>query len=464
MSQARTTDEPRELRVLSPTAILGYGFPEESFRKGLARRPHVIAVDAGSTDPGPYYLGAGVSFTDHTAVRRDLKLILEAGQRLNIPVIIGSAGGAGARPHLDWTLDIVREIASTSGLKGKLAIITADIDHDLVLSAFRQGRLTPLTPGQPLSADDITQSTHIVAQMGEEPLIAALSNGADVIVAGRSYDPALFAALPIARGFDRGLSLHMGKILECAAIAASPGSGGDCMIGTLYQDSFVVEPLSDDRVCTVESVAAHTLYEKSDPYILPGPGGWLDLKDCIFEQIDARQVRVTGSRFVPTDQYFVKLEGSRPVGFRTVSIAGARDPNFISNLDSILAGVKRRTVENFPEFDLTSYAVNFMVYGRNGVMGNIEPRKGATCHEVGIVIDVTAVTQSLSDTICAFTRSTLLHFGYPGRISTGGNLALPYSPSDFQVGEIFGFSMYHLLPVDNPEALFPRTMTRLEGI
>ena len=45
-----------ELRVLSPTAILGYGFPAASFEEGLKREPHVIAVDAGSTDPGPYYL------------------------------------------------------------------------------------------------------------------------------------------------------------------------------------------------------------------------------------------------------------------------------------------------------------------------------------------------------------------------------------------------------------------------
>lgn len=58
-----------EIRILSPTAILGYGFPESSSDKGLSRNPHVIAVDAGSGDPGPYYLGAGVSFTDRTAVK-----------------------------------------------------------------------------------------------------------------------------------------------------------------------------------------------------------------------------------------------------------------------------------------------------------------------------------------------------------------------------------------------------------
>ena len=62
----------KEYRVLSPTAILGYGFPEESFKAGLDRKPHLIAVDAGSTDPGLYYLGAGVSFTDRSAVKPDL--------------------------------------------------------------------------------------------------------------------------------------------------------------------------------------------------------------------------------------------------------------------------------------------------------------------------------------------------------------------------------------------------------
>lgn len=58
------------LRILSPTAILGYGFPVSSFKAGLDREPHVIAVDAGSTDPGPFYLGSGQSFTQRSAVMR----------------------------------------------------------------------------------------------------------------------------------------------------------------------------------------------------------------------------------------------------------------------------------------------------------------------------------------------------------------------------------------------------------
>ncbi|MCL2401869.1 MAG: 3-methylaspartate ammonia-lyase, partial [Oscillospiraceae bacterium] len=79
-----------ELKILSPTAILGYGFPEESFMAGMAKKPHIIAVDAGSTDPGPHYLGSGTSFTDRSAVKRDMEYMITAAIENNIPLIVGT--------------------------------------------------------------------------------------------------------------------------------------------------------------------------------------------------------------------------------------------------------------------------------------------------------------------------------------------------------------------------------------
>ncbi|WP_246505957.1 acyclic terpene utilization AtuA family protein [Mesorhizobium silamurunense] len=454
----------REIKVLSPTAILGYGFPESSFEAGLARDPDVIAVDAGSSDPGPYYLGAGVSFTDRAAVKRDLRLMLRAARARDIPLLIGSAGGCGARPHLDWTLDIIREIATEDRLRGRLAAIPADVDKAVLCDALASGRISSL-PGVPLATPaTVNASTHIVAQMGEEPLLEALAKGANVIVAGRCYDPAVFAAVPIARGFDRALALHMGKILECAAIAATPGSGSDCMLGTLSHSAFTLEALSPNRRCTVASVAAHTLYEKSDPYHLPGPGGSLDLTETRFEQLDEHCVRVSGSRFSPARRYAVKLEGASPKGFRTISIAGARDPVFIAQIDTIIDAARRRVADNFAQVPESAYRLIVRVYGRDGVMGELEPQKTITSHEICLVIEAVAETQALADTICGFARATLLHFGYPGRISTAGNLAFPYSPSDFKVGQVFEFSLYHLLEVDDPNSLFsPVEITELQG-
>ncbi len=337
----------RELRVLSPTAILGYGFPMASFEEGMKRKPHVIAVDAGSTDPGPYYLGAGISFTDATAVKRDLSIMIEAAMKEDIPVIIGTAGGSGGEPHLHEVVEIIKSIGAEKALSFKMAIIHAEIDKALVAKKLADGKVSPLHPAPELTEEELAATERIVGQMGLEPIIKALDGGAQVIVAGRAYDPTVFAALAVKEGYDTGLALHMGKILECASIAATPGSGSDCMFGYLGEDYFKLEPLSSIRKCTTLSVAAHTLYEKTNPYVLPGPGGVIDLHDTKFEQETESMVKVSGSKFIPSEAYTIKLEGAKKVGYRTVSIAGTRDSIMISQIDEIIKEVRERVKDNF---------------------------------------------------------------------------------------------------------------------
>ena len=407
-----------ELRVLSPTAILGYGFPMESFVEGMKRAPHVIAVDAGSSDPGPYYLGAGKSFTDRNSVKRDLEIMIPAAIEAGIPVIVGTAGGSGATPHLDWAVDIVKEIAREKKLSFKMAIIGSELDKELVKEKLRKGQVTPLHPAKEIAEKDVDEAVHIVAQIGEEPYIKALDEGANVIIAGRSYDPAVFAALAIKQGYDKALALHMGKILECAAIAALPGSGSDCMFGYLRKDHFVLEPLSPLRKCTTLSIAAHTLYEKTNPYVLPGPGGALDLHECTFTQVDDNKVKVAGSKFVPTDKFFVKLEGVRRVGYRTISCAGVKDPIMISKIDDIVRSVKDRVKNNFEHYGITDFYLDFKIYGKKGVMAMFKDAEESHSDELLIIIEAVAATQEQANTICGFARSTMLHFGYEGRIAT----------------------------------------------
>ena len=440
-----------EIRVLSPTAILGYGFPVASFEEGLRREPHVIAVDGGSTDPGPYYLGAGKSFTQRQAVKRDLQLLIKAALDRRIPLIIGTAGGSGARPHVEWTWEIVEDILNETRQSASVAVIFSDVPKALIVEMIKQGRTSTCGPLEGLTPEVVAAASHVVAQMGVEPFIKALQAGADIILAGRAYDPAAFAALPIMRGFDAGLALHMGKILECAAIAAVPGSGSDCLFGRLQKDSFILEALNPARQCTEMSVAAHTLYEKSDPYLLPGPGGTLDLNSTKFRALPGGRVEVSGTRLVPTPTFTVKLEGARAIGFRTISIAGVRDPIMIDQIDSILAAVRQRVQDNFAE--LKDYFLQFRCYGKNGVMGDLEPTPNPG-HELGIVIECVAESQEVANTICGFARSTLLHHGYPGRKSTAGNLAFPYSPSDFPAGEVFEFCVHHLMELDDPAEIF----------
>lgn len=447
----------KEFRILSPTAILGYGFPEESFKEGMKRKPHVIAVDGGSSDPGPYYLGAGISFTDRNAVKRDLEHMLTAAVENNIPVVVGTAGGSGANSHLYWCVDIVKEIAKEKKLTFNLAIIEAEIEKQVVKEKLRAGKVMPLDPSPEITEQEIDETTRIVAQMGPEPFIKAFDMGAQVIIAGRTYDPAVFSSLAIKEGFDEGLATHIGKILECAAIAATPGSGSDCMFGYIRDDHFELEPLSPIRKCTTLSVAAHTLYEKSNPTSLPGPGGVLDLTETTFTQNKENTVIVKGSKHIhtPDGNYFVKLEGARKVGYRTVSIAGVRDPIMIGQIDDIIKQVKEKVASNFEGYGISDFFLDFKIYGKNAVMGlfkNIDFEAG---QEIGIVIEAVAKTQEQANTICSFARSTLLHFGYDGRKSTAGNLAFPFSPSDFKAGEVYEFSLYSLMESKDPCEHFP---------
>jgi len=298
--------------------------------------------------------------------------------------------------------------------------------------------------------------------MGHEPLQALAREGCEVILAGRCYDPACFSARPILEGYDVALATHLGKILECAAIAATPGSGSDSVLGILREDSFVLKALSPERRFTAQSTAAHTLYEKSDPAHLPGPGGSLDLTGVTFTEIGGGQVEVRGTRFVPTRPYAVKLEGARPVGFRTLSIAGTHDPILIASIETVAAQVKAR-VEELLRRESVQGQVFFHVYGRNGVMGALERGDAPDPHELGLVIEVLAPTQDQANTICSMTRSTFLHYGYEGRISTAGNLAFPFSPSDVPMGPAYEFCLYHLLEVADPEAPFSREIVRVDG-
>ena len=229
----------------------------------MARQPDAIVVDAGSTDAGPHKLGAGRSIVSRMAMYQDLSLFVEYGVQAHIPVVIGSAGGAGARVHVQWTLDILEDVLRDAGVPEKVAVVYANIPHEAVLGAAAVGDILPMGNNIPALTEEVVSATgDIVAQMGHELVIRALDTGADIVVCGRAYDPSTFAAVGIRAGFDPGLVYHMGKVLECGALCAEPGTAKDCILGTLYKDHFTVEALDPGRQCTVTSVAAHTFYEK----------------------------------------------------------------------------------------------------------------------------------------------------------------------------------------------------------
>ena len=212
----------QELRIVAPTAIVGYGFQESSLERVLRKDPHLIACDGGSTDPGPNYLGMGKAFVGRDAAKRDLALMLQAAVDRRIPMVVGTSGGAGADAHLQWTREIVEEIAHENNLHFRMALIHSEQSREYVALKLEQDRVEPLWPLPPLRQEVIDRSSTIVGMAGVEPYIEALGEGAQVILCGRSDDAAIFAALPIKEEFDPALGWVAGKLLECGAACAVP--------------------------------------------------------------------------------------------------------------------------------------------------------------------------------------------------------------------------------------------------
>src|SRR5688572_596775 len=336
-----------EMIGLAPSGSMGSGYNLDAFERGLAANPHFISHDAGSTDMGPYYHGTGAPFLPLATYRHDLSFMLRAARSRRIPLLVGSALTSGCDSALEQAVQIVHELAREYGLKFRMAVIGAEIDKADLKRRMANEPFESLGPRDELTEDTIDRCGPIVAQMGTEPFIRALDAGADVVIAGRACDDAIFAAMPVMRGFDKGLALHCGKILECAGLSAIPYDLAEPLLGRVRRDHFEVEPCHPDHRCTTVSVAGHSLYERGDPCLQPGPGGMNDLTDAKFTQLDRRRVKVTGSRFVPDARYRVKLEGAEQVGYRSVVLVGIRDPFMIKALDMLFDDVRGRAEARF---------------------------------------------------------------------------------------------------------------------
>lgn len=445
-----------EISYLSICGMLGYGYPLTSLQRGMSDGVSFLGADNGSTDPGPYYLGSGKGFVKQMQIRRDLEPALLAAQQTKVPLIIGSAGGAGSRPHVDSFVEILMEIAHRHELHFRLAVIYADIDNNAVLAALRAGKTQPCGPAPALTEQAVNRSSHLVAQMGTEPIIEALQNKADVIVVGRCCDTAIFAAFPMMLGFDPALAIHAAKIAECGAMCAVPTGTNDSLRVTLHKDHFVVEPPNEDRKCTVASVAGHSLYEQPNPEFFVEPEGTVDMSDSSFEPFSRRAIKVSGTRLIAPPHETLKLEGAALVGYRAFTLAGLSDPRAIEHLDEIEVGVRNAVAKNLAGvIDEKDYRLRFLRYGLDAVTQRPTKTPSEDVHEVGLLIEAIAENQQQADTVLSLARSTALHQPFTGRKATAGNLAFPFSPSDFQGGPVYEFSVYHLMTVDDQPVRFP---------
>lgn len=449
---------------MAATGNLSSGFREETLVRAVQNGADFIGCDAGTTDSGPYYLGSGNTRGPREGTKRNLRLMIREGLKAGIPVIVGSAGHAGGTPHLKWTLEIVRELAKENSWHFKLASIDSEIPKELLAAEFLAGRVTPLCPAPELQESSIRQAERFVAMMGIEPIQAALKHGAQVVVAGRCSDVALYAALPVREGIPKSVAFHAGKILECGSAAVAQRFYPDCMAAELDQDGFTIEPPNPDFRCTPQSVAAHTLYENADPFRLVESGGTVDTSASRYEPKTDRAVRVSGSKFITAEKYTVKIEGAALAGYRSIVVAGIRDPLVIRQLDEFLKSLRvvvERKIEDSLKLRRHEYILQFRVYGSNGSMGELEPCPRVEGHEVGLIIDVVAPTQSLAADILPIVWHTGLHHPIPEQEGLISNFAFPFSPPGADMGPVYRFCANHVWQLDDPCRPFCMTLENL---
>jgi hypothetical protein len=437
--------------------MLGSGFREQTLQRAMALQPDFIGADSGSTDPGPYYLGSGDTHFSDSAYKRDLRLMLRAGRAAGIPVIVGSACTAGIDSQLERLVGIARDIAREDRLQFKLAAIRSEQDRGYLKRKLKEGRITPLANAPRLDESVIERASHVVGLAGIEPYIEALEHGAEVIIAGRSSDTSIFAALPVMRGCNPATAWHMAKILECGAACVVQRKYPDCMVATLADDHFVVEPPNPEYRCDPVSVASHNLYENSTPYELIEPSGVLSTLEARYEALSDRAVRVSGSTFGKSERYTIKLEGAELAGYQSIIVGAVRDPVILRQFDSWLAGLesacKDRIRAVFGEDIEEKYKFHVRVFGRNAAMGPLEPET-AIGHELGLLFQVTAQTQELATALMKSVGHMAVHYPVPEWSGLITSIAYPYSPAEIARGASYRFSMNHVVEPASPLEMF----------
>jgi hypothetical protein len=444
----------KQMRIICPNGHLGFAPTKEaSFQLGVKTQPDFYCCDSGSDDIGPVPLGMDTSASPYEWQKHDLELMLVAARKQKVPMIIGSAGDTGARSRVDLYVEIIKELAAKHGLpKFKLVYFYSDVEKESLRSRMRAGDVVAGLDGRPDLTEEVLDKTErIVAMAGVHPFVKALDMGADVIIGGRSSDAAVFAAPAIRAGFSEALSYYLGKVLECASFCAEPYAAKESVIGTITQSEVLVTAMAPFQRCTVASVAGHAMYERTNPFYEYVAGGMLDMTECVYEQFDEKTTRITGAKFVPVSgRIKVKLEGSGKVGERYIGIAGVRDPYTIANIDQVLAWARAQVAERFGD---DGYQLFYKVYGKNGVMGDMEPVKEIRSHELGIIVEGIAPTRKMAEEITMIGTRQIFYARLPEVKGTAGTAAfvidevLPASPA-------YQWTINHVVPVVDPMELF----------
>lgn len=244
-------------------------------------------------------------FNEFLAARMKAVLPICVEKKIKIVTNMGSANPKAAA-------ELTRNIAKDLGLSHlKIAVIEGDDVYDTVIK-----QNSHLDDAKNTISDSGKTIISANAYLGAEPIVEALNQGADIVIAGRVSDPSLFLSTMMfefgwkSDDWDKlGKGTAIGHLLECAGqitggYFADPGYRD---VEGLARLGFPIAEITEDGNAIITKVAdaggcvtpdtckQQLLYEihKPDAYITPDVVA--DFTGITFSQVAKDHVAVTGA-------------------------------------------------------------------------------------------------------------------------------------------------------------------------
>lgn len=230
----------------------------------------------------------------------------------------------------------IRRLIAEAGLDLKVAVVTGD---DLLPRAEELADAGYLEMFSDAAFPAPDKLASINAYLGAFPIAAALSQGADIVITGRSVDSAVTLGACIHEfGWQRedidqlAAGSLAGHILECGPQATGGNyTDWEDVAETLYDVGYPIAELRADGsfVCTkpegtggtvtVGTVGEQMLYEIGDPQAYMLPDVVCDFSGVELDQIGPDRVSVTGARGLGAPETY-KVSATFADGFRAGSV------------------------------------------------------------------------------------------------------------------------------------------------